>query len=106
MADGIVCAAWEICGSVDVMGTDGVACAAAESGAPDSMPLLKLWASSVGEMVGVGGDGATAASGRIVRLPTIEDGGEPIGLTGVAGAVGAAVTDAGGKAADGPAMDR
>lgn len=54
-ADGIVGAAWEICGSVDVTGTDGTACVTPESGAPDSRPLLKLWASSVGEMFEVGG---------------------------------------------------
>ncbi|MHA7650949.1 hypothetical protein ACX9NE_16105 [Mycobacterium sp. ML4] len=51
-ADGIVGAAGATCGSVDVIGADGTAWAAAENGALDSMPLLKLWASSVGEMVG------------------------------------------------------
>ncbi|PJE21240.1 MAG: hypothetical protein CK431_22825 [Mycobacterium sp.] len=63
-ADGIVCAAWEICGSVDVTGIGDAACAATENGAPDSMPLLKLWASSVGVMVGVWGREASGGSVR------------------------------------------
>ena len=100
-ADGIVGATWEICGSVDVTGTDGTACAAPESGAPDSRPLLKLWASSVGEMFGVGGRAASDGSGSAPRAPAIDDKGELIGLTRGAGVPGAADEGTGGSAAEG-----
>ncbi len=99
---GIAVAACDIWGSVGVIGIDGTAWPAAENGAPDSNPLLKLWASSAGVIVGLGRAGVDGAPDNPGIAPGVGGSGATAGevrlgaeMVGAAGECGEEVSDIG-----------